>query len=276
MLSSFEGTTAVVTGAAHGMGRAMAGRLVADGARVVLADIRGDDVRALAAELGESALAVECDVSLRASIAELGDAVRAWSPEGVQLLCNNAGVFTPRYAATATHEDWAWVIGVCLMGTVHGIEEFLPDMLASGRDGHVLNTASMNGYVPNRWSPLYSAAKYGVVGLSETLRLELEPTRVGVTLLNPSAVRTNIGRSEEVRPARFARTREDPPDDPFADYGLSTALEPREVADRALDAVLAGRGVVFTDDGVVAPLLEEQHQRLLAALTPPSDVPGRS
>lgn len=265
MLSSFEGATAVVTGAAHGIGRALAGRLVAAGARVTLADIRGDDVRAAAQELGPQTLAVECDVSSRDQVAELGAAVRAWAPDGVQLLCNNAGVFTPRYAATATHEDWEWVIGVCLMGTVHGIEEFLPGMLASGRDAHVLNTASMNGYVPNRWSPLYSAAKYGVVGLSETLRLELEPTRVGVTILNPSAVRSEIGRSEEVRPARFARTRVDPPDDPFADYGLSTALEPDEVAAMALDGVLSGAGVVFTDR-VVGPLLEAEHARLVAAV----------
>ena len=137
-------------------------------------------------------------------------------------------------------------------------------MVASGRGCHVLTTASMNGYVPSRHSALYSAAKYGVVGLMETLRLELAGTQVGLTLLNPAAVRTHIAASEEVRPARYAGTRVDPPDSPTADYGLGPALEPEEVAAAALKAVLAGRPVVFTDP-VVLPLLELEHKRLRTA-----------
>lgn len=267
-LSAFDGITAVVTGAAHGIGRALARRLAAEGAAVVAVDIRGDDVETVAADLtagGARALAVRCDVSARAEMADLGRVVGEWSPDGVQLLCNNAGVFTPRHAVTATHEDWEWVLGVCLWGTIHGIEEFLPGMVASGRECHVLNTASMNGYIPNRNSALYSAAKYAVVGLSDTLRLELAGTRVGVTVLAPSAVHTNIGASEDVRPARFTRTRQDPPDDPFADYGLATALRPDEVAALALGGVLAGSEVIFTDSAV-GPLLEERHARVRAAV----------
>ncbi|ONH31758.1 hypothetical protein BL253_08190 [Pseudofrankia asymbiotica] len=275
-MSGFEGITAVVTGAARGIGRALATRLAAAGAAVVAVDIRGSDVERMAARLsagGARALGVRCDVSSRAEVADLGRAVAAWSPGGVQLLCNNAGVFTPRHAVTATHEDWEWVLGVCLWGTIHGIEEFLPGMVASGRPGHVLNTASMNGYIPNRNSALYSAAKYAVVGLSETLRLELASTRVGVTVLAPSAVHTDIGTCEDVRPARFARTREDPPDDPFADHGLAAARQPGEVAALALEGVLAGREVIFTDP-VVGPLLDERHARVRAAV--PTSPPGIS
>lgn len=266
-LTTFEGKTAVVTGAAHGVGRALAERLADAGSQVVVTDIRADDVARVADELtarGARALAVTCDVSSRESVAELGRAVAEWSSDGVQLLCNNAGMFTPRRVATATHEDWEWVLGVCLWGVIHGIEEFLPGMLASGQDGHILNTASMNGYLPNRWSALYSTAKYGVVGLSETLRLELASSKVGVTVLSPSAVKTEIARSEEVRPSRFERTRLDPPDDPFLDSELGPALEPDEVARLALDAVLADREVVFTD-AVVQRQLEARHQRLMAA-----------
>jgi NAD(P)-dependent dehydrogenase (short-subunit alcohol dehydrogenase family) len=268
-LSSFDGVTAVVTGAAHGIGRALARQLASQGAGVVAVDVRRDDVEALVRELtdtGHRSLAVTCDVSCRSEVADLGRAVARWAPEGVQLLCNNAGVFTPRHVLTATHQDWQWVLGVCLWGTIHGVEEFLPGMVASGRAAHVLNTASMNGYVPNRVSALYSAAKYGVVGLSDTLRLELAGTQVGVTVLAPSAVRTNIGNSEEVRPSRFARTREDPPDDPFADYGLSAPLSPDTVAALALDGVRAGRDAVFTDP-VVAPMLDDQLARLKGSWT---------
>lgn len=266
-LSTFAGTTAVVTGGAHGIGRALAVGLGAAGSDVVVADIRGDaaaDVAELVNASGARAVAVECDVSSRESVARLGRVVEDWSKDGVQVLCNNAGVFTPRHAVHATHEDWEWVLGVCLWGVIHGIEEFLPGMVASGQDCHVLTTASMNGYVPSRHSALYSAAKYGVVGLIETLRLELADTAVGLTLLNPAAVRTHIAHSEEVRPDRFARTREDPVDPPTADYGLGPALEPDQVAALALEAVLAGRDVVFTDP-VVLPLLDREHQRLRAA-----------
>lgn len=266
-MSGFAGATAVVTGAAHGVGRALAHRLAHEGSRVVVVDIRAEDAAVVADELsawGADALAVACDVSSRQDVAALGERVEAWSPGGVQVLCNNAGVFTPRHAVTATHEDWEWVLGVCLWGVIHGIEEFLPGMAASGRDCHILNTASMNGYLPSRHSTLYSTAKYGVVGLSETLRMELAHTRVGVTLLNPAAVRTNISRAEEARPARLARSRQDPDDAAFADYGLSPALEPDQVADLALDAMRAGREAVFTDR-VLKPLLAERYARVLSA-----------
>lgn len=266
-MSGFAGATAVVTGAAHGVGRALAHRLAHEGSRVVVVDIRAEDAAVVADELsawGADALAVACDVSSRQDVAALGERVEAWSPGGVQVLCNNAGVFTPRHAVTATHEDWEWVLGVCLWGVIHGVEEFLPGMVASGRDCHILNTASMNGYLPSRHSTLYSTAKYGVVGLSETLQMELAHTRVGVTLLNPAAVRTNISRAEEARPARLARSRQDPDDAAFADYGLSPALEPDQVADLALDAMRAGREAVFTDR-VLKPLLAERYARVLSA-----------
>ncbi|KAF0962754.1 SDR family NAD(P)-dependent oxidoreductase [Rhodococcus sp. T7] len=277
-LRTFAGTTAVVTGAAHGIGRALALRLALAGSRVVVVDIRAEDAAAVVDELtaqGAPALAVACDVSSRADVAALGEQVAAWAPDGVQVLCNNAGVFTPRHAATATHEDWEWVLGVCLWGVIHGIEEFLPGMLESKRDCHILNTASMNGYLPSRHSTLYSTAKYGVVGLSETLRMELASTRVGVTLLNPAAVRTNISRAEEVRPERMTRSRQDPEDEAFADYGLSPALDPEQVADLALNAMSAGREAVFTDH-VLKPLLEQRFARVLDAfVTLPSALPER-
>ncbi|MFJ9387787.1 SDR family oxidoreductase [Nocardioides sp. NPDC101246] len=279
-LEGFAGTTSVVTGAAHGVGRALAHRLAREGSRVVVVDIRAEDAAVVADELtaeGADALAAACDVSSRHDVAALGERVAAWSPGGVQVLCNNAGVFTPRHAATATHEDWEWVLGVCLWGVIHGIEEFLPGMVASGQDCHILNTASMNGYVPSRHSTLYSTAKYGVVGLSETLRMELAATRVGVTLLNPAAVRTNISRAEETRPTRLARSRQDPDDAAFADYGLSPALEPEQVADLALEAILSGREAVFTDQ-VLKPLFEQRFARILSAfdVLPGPAAPGPS
>jgi NAD(P)-dependent dehydrogenase (short-subunit alcohol dehydrogenase family) len=268
-LSSFDGATALVTGGGNGIGRSLALELGRAGAAVVVADIRADDARDVARAIardGARATHVHCDVSSREDVAALGRAVGAWSggSGGVDLLCLNAGVFTPRHAVRATHEDWLWVLGVNLFGVVHCLEEFLPAMVAADTDGHLLVTTSMNGHLPNRHSALYSASKYAVVGLTDSLRGELAGSRVGLTVLTPSAVETEIARSEEVRPARFVRGRHDEPDPAVSEWVLRPAVRPEEVATLALAAVLADRPVVFTDPGV-RELLIERHRSLLAA-----------
>ncbi|WP_216896081.1 SDR family NAD(P)-dependent oxidoreductase [Nocardia alni] len=265
-MTALDGGTALVTGAAHGIGRALVLELARAGYAVVAVDVdreAAEQVAAEAGDLGAKALAVRCDVSSREDVAQLGAVARARFGT-VDLLCNNAGVFLPRHAATATHDDWRWVLGVNLWGVIHGIEEFLPDMLAADRPGHILNTASLNGLVPSRHSALYSASKYGVLGLSETLRNELADTPVGVTTLCPAAVSTHILRSGEVRPKHLGEDSGRPADAPTSSYAISEALDPADVARMALDGVREDRAWVFTDPAM-REVLEKRHRELIEA-----------
>ena len=204
-MEQLAGRVAVVTGGASGIGLAMAQRLAAEGMRIVLADIerpvlaRGDEL----ARAGVDVLTVPADVSLAGDV----EALAATTLEhfgDVHLLCNNAGVGSRGLPiAELPLEDFSWVLGVNLFGVIHGIRSFLPHLLRNGV-GHIVNTASISGlYHLPRMGP-YNASKAAVVALSETLRFELEASGVGVSVLCPSWVRTNISTSDRNRPERFA------------------------------------------------------------------------
>src|SRR5436309_1473882 len=150
--------------------------------------------------LGVKALAVRTDVTELAQVQTL--AARAFETFGaVHVLCNNAGVAAWGGLETATHRDWQWVLGVNLWGVIHGIEAFVPRMIASGRRGHIVNTASMAGLLATRGLGVYNTSKYAVVGLSETLVKDLAPHGIGVSVLCPLGVATRIRHSERNRPA---------------------------------------------------------------------------
>ncbi|WP_433502784.1 SDR family NAD(P)-dependent oxidoreductase [Pseudonocardia halophobica] len=262
-----RGRTAVVTGAGSGIGEGLARALAAEGCSVVVSDVEGDRAAAVAADIGPSALGVRTDVADRDSVAELAAAARDRFG-AVHLLFNNAGVSYHRRGIHATYEDWQWVLGVNLWGVVHGVTEFLPAMLESGEDCHIVNTASMNGIVPSAHSAMYSASKYGVVGLTETLHNELQGTRVGVTALCPAGVTTRITDSVRNRPdwaAQADGTR--PPHAPSSSFDISPPLQPAEVAQLTLDGVRNRALYVFTDPKVQA-LLEAHHATMLAAFAP--------
>lgn len=262
-MENLQGRTAVVTGAASGIGAALARALGEEGCRVVVSDVELDGARAVAESIGENALAVRTDVSDRNSVHEL--AVAANERFGlVHLLVNNAGVSYHRRGIYATYEDWQWVLGVNLYGVVHGVTEFLPAMLDSGEDCHIVNTASMNGIVPSAQSAMYSASKYGVVGLTETLHNELVDTRVNVTALCPAGVRTRITDSVRNRPAAAAAADDTrPPHVPSSSFDISPALEPEEVAKMTIDGIRAEQLYVFTDPKV-RDLIVAHHERMLA------------
>jgi NAD(P)-dependent dehydrogenase (short-subunit alcohol dehydrogenase family) len=218
-LPDLAGKVAVVTGGASGIGKGIAARLIAEGARVVIADIQADALEAAAAELGADG--VQADVSDPASVQALADTVLS-RHGAVHVLCNNAGIGPLAPMADLTLDDWHWMLGVNLWGVIHGIHVFLPVLKANRDGGHIVNTASMAGLVSQPRLGAYVAAKFGVVGLSEVLAAELaaDGSPVGVSVLCPGTVRTNIGTSSRNRPPGL-------PDAGFKDIDIELEDNPR-------------------------------------------------
>jgi NAD(P)-dependent dehydrogenase (short-subunit alcohol dehydrogenase family) len=245
--------TAVVTGGASGIGRALTLRFAREGANVVVADLDAAGMEAAAAEargLGVKALTVTTDVSELAQVQAL--AARAFETFGaVHVLCNNAGVAAWGGLESASHRDWQWVLGVNLWGVIHGIEAFVPRMIARGEPGHIVNTASMAGLVASKGLGVYNTSKYAVVGLSETLAKDLKPYRIGVSVLCPMGVETRIRESERNRPAalRNERAAGGEPVELIGRY-----LAPDVVAEMVLAAIRANELYVVTHDEALEPL----------------------
>ncbi|HEX5813932.1 MAG TPA: SDR family NAD(P)-dependent oxidoreductase [Methylomirabilota bacterium] len=260
-----RGKTSVVTGGASGIGRALALRFAREGANVVVADLDAAGMEAVAAEargLGVKALALRTDVSELGQVEAL--AARAFETFGaVHVLCNNAGVGAGGGLESATHRDWQWVLGVNLWGVIHGVEAFVPRMIARGEPGHVVNTASMAGLVASKGLGVYNTSKYAVVGLSETLAKDLKPYRIGVSVLCPMGVETRIRQSERNRPAalRNERAGGGEPVELIGRY-----LAPETVADMVLAAVRASELYVITHDEALEPL-RRRAERLERAVT---------
>ena len=207
-MQDFMGKVAVITGGASGIGYATAQALARAGAKLVLADIEANALDAAVAQLrgAGSAASVEADVigvvtdvGKRDSVMALAD--RAFSHFGaVHLLFNNAGVAVFGATQDMSHADWQWSMQVNLWGPIHGVECFVPRMVAQHQEGHVLFTASFAGLVANRALGPYNVTKAGVVALAESLQKDLRGTGIGVSVLCPMRVTTNIDKSYRNRP----------------------------------------------------------------------------
>ena len=263
-MDSFRDRVAVVTGGGSGIGRALAEAFAREGARVVVADVEESAATAVADGIrgrGGEALAARLDVTDLGQVQALAD--RAFADFGaVHVLCNNAGVALHGALQDATHRDWEWVLGVNLWGVIHGLEAFLPRMIAQGQPGHVVNTASMAGLIASQGLGVYNASKYAVVGISETLVKDLRPHNIGVSVLCPLGVATRILQSARNRPAQLRNEREGT--DSAVEL-IGKYLDTYTVASMVLAAVRANRLYVITHDESLDPL-RRRFQRLEQAI----------
>jgi len=269
-MKNLSDRVAVITGAASGMGAAMAWRFARSGMKIVVSDIDGDAAAATRDALvaaGHDAIAVRTDVASPDDVDRLADV--AYAHYGaVHLLCNNAGVVPGgrhRLVWEYPLEDWKWSLDVNLFGAVHGIRSFIPRMLAQNVEGHVVTTASVAGLVSGAGSVPYSAAKHAVVRVTEALYAGLRErgAPIGVTVLCPGLVNTRIYDSERNRPAELRAAagpaEESPELKAIAERLYADAISPEAVAELVHRAVLDNRLYVLTTesfDGSIRDRLE--------------------
>ncbi len=245
-MERFEGGAAVVTGGASGMGLAFAQRFAEAGMNIVLADIEAEPLamaEAAIAAKGVKVMPVRTDVAKADDIASLAD--QSFERFGnVNILCNNAGVAgSPGASWELSKKDWDWVIDVDLWSVINGVRSFVPRMIASGQPGHIVNTASIAGLVSGLVGSPYHVAKFGVVALSEQLYFELNRAGhdIGVSVLCPGLVNTNIYDSGRNRQAEYGESATPAPDARLMSQAIEglrpTMLQPADIAQMVFEAV---------------------------------------
>jgi NAD(P)-dependent dehydrogenase (short-subunit alcohol dehydrogenase family) len=268
-LEELSGKVAVVTGGASGIGKGIAKRLIAQGMRVVIADVERGVLERTATEIG--AAAVLTDVSSRESVQALaGEVLRRFGT--VHVVCNNAGVGSIARIADMKTPDWTWLLSVNLWGVIHGIEAFLPILSRNEGGGHIVNTASVGGVSTMPTLGGYCATKFAVVGLSETLAQELAESgsKVGVTILCPGPVRSNLKASMRNRPASLPQGGLVDTDLEASEIGAQVRwLEPEEVGDIVVRAIRRGELYAFTHPEM-KPIIAERHRRIEEAFDSPA------
>ena len=256
-MKDFQGKVAVVTGAASGIGRALAEKCVKEGMRVVLADVEEQALQQAANELkagGADVQAIRTDVSKAEQVEALAN--KAFATYGVvHLLFNNAGVGAGTTIWESSLDDWQWVLGVNLWGVIHGIHFFVPRMLAQNEEGYIVNTASSAGFVAHAGTGIYKASKHAVVSLSETLFLELAErgTQLKTSILCPEWVQTRIMESGRNRPAELSHASTDQQMDAETLTAIQKQFQeiqkgipPTQVADITFDAIREEKFYIFT------------------------------
>jgi len=271
-MTDISGRTAFITGGANGIGLGIARALAGKGVKLALVDIDAgalDRAKAELSKLTQVATAV-LDMRDRAQFTVVADTLEA-AVGPVSLLVNNAGVAAGAAATKLTYDLWDWGLGINLGGVVNGVQTFLPRMVARKAGGHIVNTASGAGLVAAGAGVLYTTSKFAVVGMSEALEQELKPIGIGVTVLCPGPVATDIvartfemqdevgnstkvGQNEAAKAQIAAKTQ-----------WLQTGVKPDDVGQMVLSAIQENRLYVHTDR-TVAEGLEARCKALLDAL----------
>jgi len=269
-----SGKAAVVTGAASGIGLGIATALAEAGANVVMADIQKDAVEQAAHELSgtnKRVMPVRIDVTQERSVIDaLAEAERNFGK--LHIACNNAGV--PMHGTRmmdVPSSDWEFVIGVNIWGIIHGIRHFVPAILKHGEEGHIVNTASVAGFQNRHGTNQgpYSMSKYAALSLTEALEHELEGTNVGVTVLCPGPINTNIARGARNRPDHMGGPQVRANDEAvLAERLATTGLDPKKVGERVVDAIRTKTFYAFVS-AVPADVIKARHRRIEEAMNVP-------
>ncbi len=270
-MMDISGKTAIVTGAASGIGKGIATALAELGANVVMADIQKAAVEQAAKALSDTnktVMPVQIDVTQEQSVVDaLAEAERNFGK--LHIACNNAGV--PMHGTgliDVPPGDWEFVTGVNIWGIIYGIRHFVPAILSHGEEGHIVNTASVAGFQNRRGTNQgpYSMSKYAALSLSEGLEHELEGTNVGVSVLCPGPIDTNIARGARNRPDHMGGPQVRSNDEAvLAEKLATTGIDPKKVGERVVDAIRTKTFYSFVG-AVPADVIKARHRRIEDAL----------
>src|SRR5262245_43663049 len=275
-MEKLQGRVAVVTGAASGIGLALAERFAAEGMKVVMADIEPpalDSAAEAVRRRAQAVLAVPVDVAKPDDVERL--ARQTYDAFGAaHVVCNNAGVAVMGAVHEHSLADWQWVINVNLWGVIHGVRAFVPRMLAGGEDGHIVNTASMAGLTTAPFMAVYDVTKHAVVALSESMYKEFVVTGapIGVSVVCPGLVDTAIMRSSRNRPAELSEEGKAGPMAQAFGQALSDRLAggypPSEVAEQVIAGIREDRFYIVPAQAEVKSGIGIRAQDLLELRNP--------
>ncbi|QJR13366.1 SDR family NAD(P)-dependent oxidoreductase [Usitatibacter palustris] len=269
-MKDLRGKTAVITGAASGLGLAFAKHAAGEGMRLVLADLDAPGLAVAAKEIGGDPATMKCDVSVAADIQKLADT--AFDRFGnVHLLFNNAGVALSRRMWEFSEADWNWVMDVNTTSVASAVRSFVPRMIEKGEPGWIVNTASAAGLVSVGASGAYNASKHAVVTISETLREDLTGVtdKIGVSVLCPAWVPTRIHEADRARPDRFGAAAPASAEiqaiiDNVGQAVRSGRLSPDDIARIVFEAIAAKRFYIVPH-GKIGKMIRARMEAILEA-----------
>jgi NAD(P)-dependent dehydrogenase (short-subunit alcohol dehydrogenase family) len=279
-MKDLAGKVAFITGAGSGIGLGIARVLHGAGMKVVIADLDQQHLDAALTHFGkrpQAVHAIKVDVTDRQAMTRAAEeAERVFGR--IHVLCNNAGVGVFGSLLEASYDDWDWALGVNVGGVINGVQTFLPRILAHGEGGHIVTTSSMSGLLA-AIGGIYITTKYALVGFMETLRLELEPKGIGVSVLCPGLVNTAIFEGENSRPTRFRNTRfralvSKQPGDVMREQVLPTGMDPMEIGRRVLSGIKRNDLYILTHPEYEAGL-RERFEAILASFPTETPPPAR-
>ena len=278
-MENLAGKVSFITGGASGIGLGMARAFYSAGMKIIIADIRQDHLeRVPDAFNGDTANihTMQLDVTDRNAMeAAAREAERVFG--SVHVLCNNAGVYLYGPMQKATYEDWDWTLNVNLGGVINGIHAFLPGMISHGEGGHIVNTSSISGIFVSGGTGIYTTSKFAVVGLSEALRLDLEPADIGVSVLCPGFVNSNVYDCRKTRPDRLANSGYAVKPEVLEKLKKAhedIGMDPQEVGVKVLSAIQMNKLYIFTHPEFAGEI-RRRSEALLAAVPDEAANPRR-